>query len=1141
MNEYRSRVQDGQLLIHPSFQHHPSLLCLCLAPCSCSTPLMSSSSSSSSAAGRHATLQSAARAVMAMQVQEQDESDVLAMLCLLMHAHRTAVIAPIATAAAAASGGTLTPAQLQSMWDDKLDRRVTAALGAAASSDGGKKGCGPLLVALQNELKSRCASAGGAASILDLLDALGSSSLCEWHARWSESFIPPGAPHAYPNKFGSTRDLVGACAQAMMQEWARIVREQVGSGGAKAAAALLSGASASAQATATLFRALIGSSSSLFFIFVHERIQPPVKRVGSGAAGKAARVARDLEIGAKHKSVLSKWESWAHATFVGGGGGGGDSGGGGGGGASGRIRRCKYASCLDREGDVIPPTSKFVHVRCSEGCASSYHPACYHTAAAEAEADAEALAAKDGKDRRAEEEEEGAPCLHAAAVDRGCRGFLVRVELRQSGKVLTRILSAAGADEAEEEDDDLDDDAGDECGGDEDPSGRALEPAAALASAAGLDGIVGRKFRAQRSGRSYMKASWSKLKGMRTLDDGTVLYADELEKYEEMALKAEKKKAAEEKLEAKRRREEAEAEARKTQPSSAAGSAPSSATAAKAKPFVFEVVVPLEKRPVQPVPRAAAAHAASTASGGSSVAAPPAAWSAPPPAHPQRNAFSALSDDSASSSGGGLNAWGGAMPASASSSSHNDGFSSFISVQTKKAKGGKHRGPGPSAEEVAQAQALAAEAKQLKLALKLSRREARLKAEAEAAEREAQQRPAREQGAGEEQEEGDGDAAQAGAGEDSDEEEEEADAGAPGGPLSPTRSVSVCSTASSIPSTAPTPRASDSSGLGSERPQSRPRLLQAAQLATTSAPASAAPTPTPTQARATHAHTSAASSSLASPSRQEGETEARASSVVAAAPLRAMPMAPRPVMAAIPALVPTPVAPVAAAALAVAAVPAPVQPMSVPVPQFAAPSRPMAAATAFAAPAAVPLSQAAAPAFAAAVPSPVPGPAPVAATAAAPVRPPTTLPLLDDLLSLESVGGAATSSTLLLRRLPAHVTAELLGSVFCQFGRLRVHLVLLVRHGLTGVLQYTSAEAATAALQAMRGRAYDLEVRRGTPAAFTATVERWTIGDLVFARTPLVPVAPPHTQVKLLGYGQATAAPGAPLSIQGDRSLFSFN
>lgn len=265
--------------------------------------------------------------------------------------------------------------------------------------------------------------------------------------------------------------------------------------------------------------------------------------------------------------------------------------------------------------------------------------------------------------------------------------------------------------------------------------------------------------------------------------------------------------------------------------------------------------------------------------------------------------------------------------------------------------------------------------------------------------------------------------------------------------------------------------------------------------------------------------------------------EVRASSVIAASPLCAMPMAPRPLMAPIPALVPAPAAPVASIALT--HTPAAAQPTQVPMSPSAAPSRPVV----IAAPAAAPVPQAGTPAFGAASSSPAPGPTPIAAAAAAPtpVRPPTTLPLLDDLLSLDSDTG---SSTLLLQRLPAYVTAELLGSVFCQFGRLRVHLVLLVRHGLTAVLQYTSVEAATTALQSMRGRSFEIEVRRGTPDAFTATVERWSIAELVFARTPLVPVVPPPTQVKLLGYGQASAgarAPGAPLTIRGDRSLFSFN
>lgn len=167
--------------------------------------------------------------------------------------------------------------------------------------------------------------------------------------------------------------------------------------------------------------ALLRPLSSRLFLTLDARIHPLPK----GASLKhSERMARELEVATRHNSMMGKFEAWAVSTF-------GKSAGVAGtessGGAAGE-RTCKYANCFDHEGSVIhsaSATAKWVFVRCSEGCASSFHQACWHVVEAEIEPDDESTPA--------EEAAQGPRCVHSK--ERKCKGRLVRVDLKQNGKV----------------------------------------------------------------------------------------------------------------------------------------------------------------------------------------------------------------------------------------------------------------------------------------------------------------------------------------------------------------------------------------------------------------------------------------------------------------------------------------------------------------------------------------------------------------------------------------------------------------------------------------------------------------------------------------------------------------------------------
>lgn len=180
--------------------------------------------------------------------------------------------------------------------------------------------------------------------------------------------------------------------------------------------------------------AMLRPLNSRLFLTMDAKINPLPK----GASLKLSeRMARELEVATRHKNMMHRFEAWAAATF-------GKSGGAGSSGAESAgaagERTCKYSSCFDHEGPVIhsaSPTIKWVFVRCNEGCASSFHQQCWHVVEADIEPDDETTTP--------EEAAVGPRCVHSR--ERKCKGRIVRVDLKQNGKVsfCARNRTAASA------------------------------------------------------------------------------------------------------------------------------------------------------------------------------------------------------------------------------------------------------------------------------------------------------------------------------------------------------------------------------------------------------------------------------------------------------------------------------------------------------------------------------------------------------------------------------------------------------------------------------------------------------------------------------------------------------------------------
>lgn len=133
------------------------------------------------------------------------------------------------------------------------------------------------------------------------------------------------------------------------------------------------------------------------------------------------------------------------------------------------------------------------------------------------------------------------------------------------------------------------------------------------------------------------------------------------------------------------------------------------------------------------------------------------------------------------------------------------------------------------------------------------------------------------------------------------------------------------------------------------------------------------------------------------------------------------------------------------------------------------------------------------------VPQPQPAPAPAAAAPGGP-----TLTIIDSLATSDT-----PTNVLLLFNLPACMTIAALGQQFVMFGRVVVKAFFCVQTGLTGVIQYASADNAAVAMNAMRGRVYELSTERDGDVE----MEHWTCQP-VWGRSPMHIVRTTNTTMR---------------------------
>lgn len=130
--------------------------------------------------------------------------------------------------------------------------------------------------------------------------------------------------------------------------------------------------------------------------------------------------------------------------------------------------------------------------------------------------------------------------------------------------------------------------------------------------------------------------------------------------------------------------------------------------------------------------------------------------------------------------------------------------------------------------------------------------------------------------------------------------------------------------------------------------------------------------------------------------------------------------------------------------------------------------------------------------------------------------------------ALPAPTGCVTRS-LLLTHLPPIMSAPLIGSLFCRFGRVRIHMLLTLQQGLVALMTYTQHEEAMNAAKEMNGARVQLEVT----SSMTSVHERegqldwqeWKIENLLFASEPIIIDPLPSTTLTLLAQAPALAPP----------------
>jgi chemotaxis protein histidine kinase CheA len=802
--------------------------------------------------------------------------------------------------------------------------------------------------------------------------------------------------------------------------------------------------------------ATILTSSNELFVYVWRHMTSDrtkgAQLISTGVSGKG--VSMGLEVAARQNQAHAKLETWVQTHFLS---------------KSEKTQKhggaeavqesvyhtCKYRDCSEASGvDILGDSTKYVSVRCSGGCATVYHTACWHRIETDF----------------VENEEKGIACTRED--ERQCGGGIIKAVLKQNGKVLSVLLGEeaheASAEEADEMLDDVDDDEDQQSPSDDASNAPPLHGsssmniAAVKGAAEGLGEVFGRRFRNQKGAAFWRSQPKARLRRVELLPNGTTAFSDEIERLEDSAHRAEKRRAQEERARERKEQEEKREEERKKKEEERASAVPAATTPSsqKKKPMTFEVVVPMTKeavkaslpssKPLVPPVKVKPLVPASP---------PESAWNVVGAARVIRSAASAPSPE---------------LPS--------QGFPSFISVKTATSKKIK---PAMSQEDRQVAAALAASmaaAQPTKEEIEARRREK--KAAKQSAKEERQRLAALEQT----------------------ENEDSGSSSSAAKPEPEPQSDDAVSSAAEDDAEADEEPGSEGSaepsGDEGESMEGQPSPAIVKQAAAVPAPAEklAEPESKEDEPKSATAIASQWNSTLPVQAAAIASSHPPGASALHLTAARAMP------------ILPSGVQPVASRH--------PNARLTLPPPSLAPALTSSTLLPSQKPTAAAPFSQSS-PAAAAAAPATTPTPTPAASTAASGAL---TMQLVDDVVSLPAgvSTSSSTSSTLLLRHLPACLTVQMIGSLFCSFGKLRVHLVLTRLHGVTAICAYTTpgpigAQQAEKAKRDMDGRTYQMETHvPNDDGTDSVEYEQWTLDDIVYAQTPLRTVPLAAARIKLI-------------------------
>ena len=326
----------------------------------------------------------------------------------------------------------LTSEQFSEQWSKHIDRRVIAGLGDGAGSISPWKKAGAMHDAVTQEctacLKARKQTE--LTSMVDVLDIFASKRLDAW---WNNFLTEMSVQNAHNKNavndlnLRQRKDFLVALIVSFFAEWASLYR---------------SNGSRKFHADASDYRDILLNGTVVFsqmYLYVTGQHQHKIQRLAANHTSKTTAALATAEQTIQHRACISKME-----TFIASHGGDGKSGSGAGNESwkdksnseavsqSAEVRRrCKAGdSCCELDTEITPH-AKFVLTRCSEGCVQSWHPACYRANAPDMDA-------------------EDVPCINVA----GCSGHLFRIVMMKDKEILAELLGGVIENEHELDQDD---------------------------------------------------------------------------------------------------------------------------------------------------------------------------------------------------------------------------------------------------------------------------------------------------------------------------------------------------------------------------------------------------------------------------------------------------------------------------------------------------------------------------------------------------------------------------------------------------------------------------------------------------------------------------------------------------------------